>query len=123
MLFLFAFLISKTSEFPINVLENQLQFGNTKTFLDMVQKVKFTSEKLSLVQSKTFWPCHNEIYYQNIDWDSRSFGHLDPCDIHFGICHKFSCHTYKHHDLLFPYIFTGFFSDFFLVLDLIQKFA
>ena len=53
--------MSKTSEFPINVLEIQFSFGNVKTFrtMEMVQKAKFSSEKLFLVHSKKFWQPEN----------------------------------------------------------------
>ena len=40
--------------------KSNFNFGNAKTFLDMIQKVKFTNKKLILVQSK-FWHFQIEI--------------------------------------------------------------
>ena len=63
--------MSKTSEFPIDVLEIQFHFGNAKTF-EMVQKVKFSIEKFS---PKCFAFLKKILYFQNMDWEFRSLGH------------------------------------------------
>ena len=56
--------MSKSFEFPIDVLEIQFHFVNAKTFLYMVQKVVFGP-----VQKVLAFP--QKLNFQNLDWYSK----------------------------------------------------
>ena len=58
--------MSKTSDFPIDVWECQ-------NVLDMIQKVKFSSEKLFLIKFKIFWHSQNEIGFSKHQMGIQKF--------------------------------------------------
>ena len=58
--------MSKTSDFPIDVWECQ-------NVLDMIQKVKFSSENLFLIKFKIFWHSQNEIGFSKRQMGIQKF--------------------------------------------------
>ena len=60
----------QTFEFPIDILEVQFHVQN---FLDLVQKVKLSNEKLISIQSKKIWHSQNEIVLPKYQLASENF--------------------------------------------------
>ena len=65
--------MSKTSEFPKDVLE--ISGKSNFILIHMFQKVKPCCKKLSLVQLKSFGIPKIKLDFQNFHWEFRSLGH------------------------------------------------
>ena len=89
-----------TAEFTILVLKIQFHFVNAQTFLTTKNNLRIEFYLLNNVQ-KVFGTPEIKLYFQNIDWEFRSFGHKwitnsSTCSLKsplFQTCVKFSMYN------------------------------